>query len=579
MGPFDQRGLPVKRSRSRSFVAAIAALLVIALGAPASGGFDPWTRAPRTGHIDVGSRAGKPVPSLVPVEADALGRALERGRIGEATYALERARSLFDLRGVRARYGDVRRADARAATLILRDLVARLDGLTASEQRQARAILARPTDGAADQFGDGYTVAEATPMCSTHGCVHYVASTLDAPALTDVSPVNGIPDYVDSAVTTFEEVWTAEVTTYGYRAPKSDITSVNNGGNALIDVYITQLGDQGLYGYCTTDDPNTDPASGYLYYDFSAYCVVDNDYAEFPPPSTGLPGLQVTMAHEFFHAVQFAYDALEDTWFMESTSTWMEDEVYDAVNDNLQYLTDSPISMPDVPLDYNGGFNVYGDWIWPRFLVESGGDATIVRRAWENADASLGGIDQYGIKAYATEIADAGAKFRWAFADFAMYNDAPTELYEEGSSYPIPPYSRRIKVTRGNGGASGSESLDHLSSSYTWFIPGRGVTDTAKLWVVVDAPAYRTGPEASVVVFYANGNVRFFPLSVNKQGVAEMVVPFKKGVVSEVDLVMTNASTRLVNGECWVDPSWTYSCAGNPTDDGMLFEYSAILLQ
>ncbi len=570
----------MKRSRSRWFVAATAALLVIALGVPASGDSGPWTRAPRTGRVDAGARQGKPLPAPVRVERDSLTRALQRGRIGEATYALERARALFDLASVRARYGNVRRAGPRAATLILRDLVARLDGLTASQLRQARAILARPTDGALDAFGDGYTVPEATPVCSTNGCVHYVTSTLDAPSLTDVSPANGIPDYVDSAVATFEEVWTTEVTTYGYRAPKSDITSANNGGSALIDVYITQLGDQGLYGYCTTDDPNTDPASGYAYYDFSAYCVVDNDYAEFPPPSTGLPGLQVTMAHEFFHAVQFAYDALEDTWFMESTATWMEDENYDAVNDNLQYLSDSPISTPDVPLDYNGGFNVYGDWIWPRFLVESSGrDTSIVRRAWENADASPGGIDQYGIKAYATEIEAVGAKFRWAFADFAMYNDVPSELYEEGSSYPIPPYSRKVRVTRGNGGATGAEFLDHLTSSYTWFIPGRGVTNRAKLWVVMDGPAYRTGPEASIVIFYASGNVRFYPLSVNKKGVAEMVVPFKKGVVTEVDLVMTNASTRLVDGDCWVDPDWTYSCAGFPADDGMFYEYSAILLQ
>ena len=47
----------------------------------------------------------------------------------------------------------------------------------------------------------------------------------------------------------------------------------------------------------------------------------------------------MTAAHEFFHAVQFAYDAADDQWFMESTATWMEDEIYDDVNDNLQYLS------------------------------------------------------------------------------------------------------------------------------------------------------------------------------------------------------------------------------------------------
>jgi hypothetical protein len=319
--------------------------------------------------------------------------------------------------------------------MVLRDLAIRLRDLSPAQLREARAILARPTDGVLDPPGDGYTVPEAPPRCSANGCVHFVTSTPDAPALSDVAPANGVPDYVDTALATFEEVWAAEIVLHGFRPPKSDLSSANNGGNGLIDVYIAQLGDDGLYGYCTTDDPNAFDDS-YLYWDFSTYCVVDNDYnlAEFPFV-TGIQALQVTMAHEFNHASQFAYDAGDDTWFMESTATWIEDEVYDDVNDSLQYLTESPMSMPYVPLDSNNVFNVYGDWIFHRFLVESSGDTSIVRRAWEN---------MYGIQAIAKEIRDAGAKFRWAFADFAMFNDAPTKLYEEGASYPIPPYSRRV---------------------------------------------------------------------------------------------------------------------------------------
>jgi hypothetical protein len=97
--------------------------------------------------------------------------------------------------------------------------------------------------------------------------------------------------------------------------------------------------------------------------------------------------------------------------------------------------------------------------------------------------------------------------------------------------------------------------------------------------VALDGPAYSAGTEGSVVIFYANGRVKFVPLSINKKGYAEVVVPFGKGKVTEVDLVLTNASTRLVNGDCWVDPSYDYSCAGFPRDDGMRFEYGAVLLQ
>jgi hypothetical protein len=560
-------------------VVGMTALLVLTLGAPAVGRTGPDGRAPVTVRGPREARTGRPVPALVPIRTDALTRALERGAIDEATYALERARSVFDLAGTRDRYGSVHRVDPRGATMVLRDLAIRLRDLSPAQLREARAILARPTDGALDPFGQGYAVPEATPLCSANGCVHYVTSTSDAPPLADVAPANGVPDYIETTSATFEEVWAAEIVLRGFRAPKSDLSSANNGGNGLIDVYVTQIGDEGLYGYCTTDDPNASDDT-YPYWDFSAYCVVDNDYslAEFPFV-TGVQALQVTMAHEFNHASQFAYDAADDAWFMESTATWIEDEVYDDVNDNLQYLAESPMSMPYVPLDSNNVFNVYGDWIFHRFLVESSGDTSIVRRAWENADASAVGPDMYGIQAIAKEVKDSGAKFRWAFADFGMFNDAPTELYEEGADYPIPPYSSRVKISRSNDVDSGFEFLDHLTNRYVWYTSGKGVATWAKLWVYMDGPAYRAGTEGSVVIFYTSGRVKFVPLSINKKGYAEVVVPFGKGKVAEVDLVLTNASTRLLNKECWVDPSYDYSCAGYPRDDGMLFEYGAVLLQ
>lgn len=552
-------------------------LVLALLGAPAAMAEGRTPSVGRAAPSSALGRPGEPLPALAPAGDDALLRALERGRLDEAAYALERARSLFDLAGVRARYGDVERPDPRAATLILRDLVLRLGELTPRQRTEARALLARPTDGGADPAGDGYAVAEEAPVCTDHGCIHYVASTADAPSLTDVDPANGIPDYVDAASAVLEEVWAKEVTELGYRPPKSDVASTNDGGDGRIDVYLANLGDDGLYGYCTTDDPNAEPGSGYRYYDFSAYCVVDDDYAEFPPPSNGLAGLQVTMAHEFFHAVQFAYDAAEDAWFMESTSSWMEDEVYDEIDDSLQYLPYGPLGRPRAPLDLNRGFAVYGAWIWPRFLAEAAQDVDIIRRVWRKADASPRGVDMYSLQAYARVISASGSRFRWAFADLGMYDAAPATRYEEGASYPVPPDDERIRITRRSGRAVGSERLDHLTNAYIRFTPGAGVGGTARLAVAVDGPSRRAGTEASVVVFSTGGRVRFLPLPVDRRGDASTVVPFGAGRIARVELVMTNASMRR-GGGCWRDPSWRYSCAAYPRDDDLRFRYEATLI-
>ena len=572
----------MKRPRTRWPILATAAVLVLVLAVPATAAGGPWERAPRTGQADVSARGAKPLPAFAPAERDALTRALERGRIDPATYALERARALFDIGAVRERYGDVRRADPREATLILRDLVLRLDELSATQLRQARAILARPTDGGSDPQGDGYTTAEQTPVCSSNGCVHYVNTTDDAPELTDSSPANGVPDYVDTALATLDEVWAAEVTNYGYRAPKSDDTSTNDGGSPLIDVYIVDVGADELYGYCTTDDPNALPGSVYQYFDFSAYCVVDDDFAidQFPSGANGIEALQVTMAHEFFHAVQFAYDAAEDRWFMESSSTWIEDEVYDPINDNWQYLPKSPIGQPQVPLDANNKFNVYGDWIFHRFLVESSPakDPVIIRNAWKYADADSNGPDKYSLKAIGAVVKDLGARFRWVFADFAMWNDLPAAVYDEGDDYGFAPPTDAFKITRAKPRASGSIRVDHLSSRYYWFTPGTGVRDDAKLFVAMNGPVYKTGPEASIVVLFKSGKVLLQPLALNRAGEADIVVKFGKGRVVEVDLVLTNTSIRR-RTKCWTDEKWRYACAALPRDDNMPFSFQAQLIQ
>ena len=141
----------------------------------------------------------------------------------------------------------------------------------------------------------------------------------------------------------------------------------------------------GLYGYCTTDKRIRARGPS----DAWAYCVLDNDYrARQFPAGTQLENLRVTAAHEYFHAVQFAYDAFEDAWFMEATATWAEDEVYPDINDNLQYLRHGPLGRPGVPLDRFalGGLHHYGAWVFFRYLAEQFpapvGMSTLIRQMW-----------------------------------------------------------------------------------------------------------------------------------------------------------------------------------------------------
>ena len=518
-------------------------------------------------------------PQLTPAPADGLMRALASGQLTEAEYALERARSLFSPESVRARYGSVEPVGPHDATLVLRDLLARVPELSPSQQREARRITARPTDKV-DPFGTTYSVPEApaSPLCTAHICVHYVVSSVDAPSLTD-SNTNDYPDWIDSAAAELEVVWAKEVVAYGYRAPKSDLTSANHGPDGKLDVYIADVGSDRLYGYCTSDDPNATSPS-YPYGDISAYCVLDDDFAASQFPGvTGLDAFRVTAAHEFFHAVQAAYDFFDDLVLIEGTAVWMEDEVYDDINDNYQYFAASALRRPDVPFDLGRdssslhGFQ-YGAFVFYRYLTEQLGGPDVIRRTWEFADWSPSGPDLYSLEAVNAALQERGRTFRGMFAAFAAANAFPAMTYEEGAAYPTPPLSRRHTLSAVRPRASGFAELDHLTSWYGAFKPGAGVSPTAKLRITVDLPPRVRGSEATVLILAASGKVTTLRLGLGQSGDVTRTVAFGHSKVKAVILILTNASARY---DCFHGSP--FACGGQPRDDNLEFDYRASLVQ
>ncbi len=547
-----------RRSLAAALVAALAAAFVV-VGGAATG-----VRAATT---DQASR-DVPLPALAAAPTDALTAALARGELTPAGYALERAASIFDLPRARARFGDVAPIDPRAATIVLRDLWIRLDELEGADLDRARSILARPTDDSRDGGGPKYSRPEATPECDANVCVHSVSSRT-WPRNRDAAR----PAFTRTALEVMGKVWRKEIDAFGYRAPKADVSSVNDGGDGRLDVYLADVGGDGLYGYCTSDDPDGDAESQR---DVSAYCVLDNDYAGFPYADPTDP-LKVTAAHEFHHAVQAAYDWWEDGWLMEGTATWIEDEVFDTIDDNLYFLDDSPLTDPLRPLDRNAYPGWYGTWIWFRFLAEWVGDPGVMLEVWERADASAGAPNRYSTQAIVGALRDwtvggRTASFRAAFARFGAWNVVPRAFYDEGAKYPPVATQAFATLSGTRRSISSSAILNHLTNRSTVLTRGAGLPRKATLRVQVNAPRSRSGAEASVVVVKRSGGVRLFDVGLDRTGDGARKVAFGSGV-ARVVVVTTNASTRF--SACGSDPRWRYSCAGDPVDDGLRFRFTA----
>lgn len=549
----------------RFMAGRVAALALLALVCVTSATADASTAA-----------AGKALPGLtMPRRTDGLTRALAGGRISAAEEALLRAKALFEPARVVARYGTVARPGRRDATMILRDLGLRLGQLSPRQQKLARGILARPADAFnSSNNPNGWADGEdpSSPDCGPDVCVHWAAPGGDAPASTDTTPANGIPDWVDSTLATVEDVWNTEVVDMGYRAPLSDTTSTDHGPDGKLDVYISNLGPQQLYGYCTSDDPKVATLGNVgVTWDVSAYCVVDNDYAEqIFGNHTPIQNLEVTLAHEFFHAVQFAYDFGEDRWLMEGTATWMEDQVYTTINDNRQYLQNSPMKYPWVPLDHsNRCCFQYGSWIWFRYLSESM-NPTVIQQIWDRA-ASAAGPDDYSSQAVSNVLKAHGTTFRRKFGDFAVWNRIPAKRYSEGSHYPTPVGSGSFTLgsTHKSTGWLGLK-LKHMSSVYVTFKPSKSDGARAHLTVQYDGPKNGYGPEGRLIVISKSGSIAVKRFDLNRLGDGSLRVGFGRGHVSKVVLVESNASIRF---NCW--NTTQYSCQGVPRDDGRVYSFLA----
>ena len=222
-----------------------------------------------------------------------------------------------------------------------------------------------------------------------HFIIHYatLANTTVTPIIDDrpnpVAPYT-VASWVQQVANTFEDVYTKEVTSMGYTPPAP-----------TYHVYLQQLASQRVFGIT---EPETNSNLNVILTGQSAQSsiTIDNDFAELvfqnqipgndTPAVKSLKALEITAAHEFHHAIQFFYNYFFETWYAEATSTWMEDETYDSVNQLYNYSSDyllTPSESLNTPAD--GG---YSRWIFNRLITENHNSAAI-RSIWDKLRNTL----------------------------------------------------------------------------------------------------------------------------------------------------------------------------------------------
>lgn len=261
---------------------------------------------------------------------------------------------------------------------------------------------------------------------------------------------DGVPDYIEAIGESFDSVKQITCSERGFRTPVLD------SGKKYMDVNVYDL--SGKYGitfpvsyFNQRNGPKTS----------SSKISIDNSYSHekgFREPA--LDCMRVTVAHEFFHAVQNTYNVDADTWWKEASATWNEDEVYDGVNDYIQYL-DRIMSAPDRPLDESS----YSGVIFVKYLSENWGGYQTIKRIWDTQATkyrnSVNAIDSTIKTLYKEE--DLGT----VYSRFMAYNINPTQFYKEG--YLWNSHASIKSIAEKFPYEYSTDKLSHLSSSYQMF--------------------------------------------------------------------------------------------------------------
>lgn len=339
----------------------------------------------------------------------------------------------------------------RCGTMILEQVRQNLQYFSKDEQQLLKQLLQRPD------------LPESYLSPSARFKIHYTLSGTDAVAGADDNG-DGVPDFVEAVALAFEKSFAIQVNQMGYKVYPDDMGE----DGPEYDIYMEDLGSQ-FYGFTQGELSISETPEN----DYASYIVIDNDFnnGHF---SRGLAGAEVTAAHEFFHALQFGYRTFaneDEKFYYESCAVWMEDVVFDDINDYYQYL---PLYFANTQTPFNEfTFRSFGQALWDLFLTKKYHNADMIRRSWE-----LIGDGDSPIEAIDGSLTEIGSSFATEFTDFARWNyftgtrADSVHFYKESRAYNEIAVRGTFELGTFNSVADVSNSLTHSYYKFTTLIAG-----------------------------------------------------------------------------------------------------------
>lgn len=359
----------------------------------------------------------------------------------------------------------------------------------------------------------------------------------------DINPPDGIPDYVNRVSDYLNYAHFIYIDQLGFDPPPPDDDLDNDG---LYDIYLTEV------VALTTPENLSNHYPGREAY--TSYIQLRYDLRTPRYPDDPLPYLMVCSAHEYFHAVQFAYRAYSSdssTWWFEACAGWAEDLVFDDIND-VYYRLDYYLPNLHKSLYQAQGFFIYGTWLYAQFLSDRFG-IPIIRKCWEKF-ASF----DFAVTAIDLTLDTYGADFNNEYLKHIIWNyftgdNYQPGFYEEAAFFDETVYEARI----------------HSSYPVDWVLDPIPQENLSGVYIIFQNTSLTQG---SLVIDYFNSTD-------DRHGVAIAQVRPDVGVLYNTYLVQNFIiNTYVVEdfGSCdkvIMMPVWLYE--GTPSSGITSYSYSA----
>jgi hypothetical protein len=370
-------------------------------------------------------------------------------------------------------------------------------------------------------------VAQSPPPERTYDSPHFTITWVtapdhpDAPDLSD-GDSDGVPDSIEALAEALEAARAAEVEAWGFPEPPLE--------DGRYPVYVARADGR---GYVRAAPGETDRSR-------ATYMVV--------PPSRIAPAARAELAgfaaHEYFHAIQQALDALEPDWIDEATASWAQHRFDESDPAALAFLRDF-VPAPRHPLTATDDRREYGAHLFFRFLSERF-DFEIVRDLWdEMASPDVGVLDalENVLSRHGSSIADEWGIFHlWRRRLHHFELGAAYRAVLAGTGYKAVLRSDTVRNESCRLTSDlGESGLLPLSGDYVRLTPHRRGPSAARGLLTVTGPP---GTRAFALIDPRRGPVEERMLELDELGVGRTSVAFGRGEIGGIVLGLANGAAR-----------------------------------